>query len=252
MMSPRDRSSGIASLLVKDVRPPWDGQEDAQLERLLSDRTRALSKGALLVMESEASPARYLVRSGWLAVAKSLPDGERQIVEFILPGESYDPTAADGQTSFVELEALCDSNVAVIDTTTWSRLMKDLPDLRRCESQLAKAAWARQAERMLRLGKSDAETRVAYALIELCMRMTAIGATEDGAFHVPLSQQQLGEFTGLSSVHVCRTLRRLNRQGLITTEDHMDINIHDLYALADLAEVDLTMLRRDIIPGAAA
>ncbi len=215
-------------------------------------RTQALPKGELVMLESDASPARYLVRSGWLAVAKSLPDGERQIVEFVLPGESYDPTGADGRTSFVELEALCEVNVAVIDTTTWTRLMDDLPELRHCEHLMANAAWARQSERMVRLGKSDAETRVAYALIELCIRVNA-DCPADGAntFHIPLSQQQLGEFTGLSSVHVCRTLRRLNRKGTITTEDHMDITVHDVHALADLAEVDVETLRKQIIPGAA-
>ena len=105
---------------------------------------------------------------------------------------------------------------------------------------------------MLRLGKSCAETRIAYVLIELCLRLSACAQPAgDCAFHVPLGQQQLGDFIGLSSVHVCRTLRRLSRQGIITTGDHMDIEIHDLTALTELAGVDLADLRTEIIPGAA-
>ena len=68
---------------------------------------------------------------------------------------------------------------------------------------------------------------------------------------MPLGQQQLGDFTGLSSVHVCRTLRRLNRIGVIRTGDHMDILIRDLPALADLAQVDLAALRKEITAGTA-
>ena len=68
---------------------------------------------------------------------------------------------------------------------------------------------------------------------------------------MPLGQQQLGDFTGLSSVHVCRTLRRLNRVGVIWTGDHMDITIKDLPALAELAQVDLAALRKEIMTGAA-
>ncbi|MCC5959437.1 MAG: winged helix-turn-helix domain-containing protein [Rhodobacteraceae bacterium] len=66
-----------------------------------------------------------------------------------------------------------------------------------------------------------------------------------------MGQKQLGDFTGLSSVHVCLTLRRMNRLGLITTQDRMDITIHDVSALAEIAEVDLATLRKAIIPGAA-
>jgi len=234
------------------IAHPLCGRVDPTLERVFDRKSRILSKGTVAKFEGDASQARFCVLSGWLAATKSLPEGERQIVEFVLPGETYDPTGADGRTSFVELEALSKVLVAVIDAPKWARLLNDLPDLRRAERLRDVAARARQSERLLRLGKASAETRIAYVLIEFCMRMTAIGATDEhGAFHIPLGQQHLAEFTGLSSVHVCRTLRRLTRGGLVTTGDHMDIEIHDVAALADLASVDLEALRREIIPGAA-
>ncbi|MCF3974685.1 Crp/Fnr family transcriptional regulator [Paracoccus sp. EGI L200073] len=229
-----------------------DARVQASLAAALDHTMRVLSKGTILVFEGAKVDSLFHVTSGWLAAAKSLPEGERQIVEFVLPGETYDPTSADGQTSYVELEALCETTVAIIDAATWARLLSELPELRDSERLRDVAARARQSERMLRLGKSSAESRVAYALIEFCMRMTAIGETDrDCVFHVPLGQQQLAEYTGLSSVHVCRTLRRLGRNGLITADDHMDLEIHDVHALAVLAGVDLDALRREIIPGAA-
>lgn len=221
------------------------------LEGLLGRDKRAVAKGTILKSEADESKGRFCVLQGWLAASKSLQDGEQQILDFILPGETYDPTAADDNTSFVQIEALCDAVITIIDRTVWARLLQDHPDLRYSERVREIAAQARHSERMLRLGKSSAETRIAYALIELCMRLTALHFTKDGAFQVPLGQKQLGDFTGLSSVHVCRTLRRMNRQGLITTHDHMHITIHDVSALAELAEVDLGKLRKEIIPGAA-
>ena len=151
----------------------------------------------------------------------------------------------------MQVEAVCDAVISTIDRATWDRLLQDHPDFRYTERVRERAAQARHSERMLRLGKSSAETRVAYALIELCMRLTAIHCAENCAFQVPLGQKQLGDFTGLSSVHVCRTLRRMNRQGLIKTQDHMDITIYDVPALAELAEVDLETLRKEIIPRGA-
>ena len=211
----------------------------------------SVSKGTMLKSEGEDSHARFYVAEGWLAASKSLTDGEQHIVEFILPGESYDPTSMDGRTSFVQIEALCDAVIVPIDMTTWARLLRDHPDLRDFERQRDIAAHVRQSERMLRLGKANAETRIAYVLIELCLRSAAGHTRFEDGFHVPLGQQQLGDFTGLSSVHVCRTLRRLNRVGVIWTEDHMDITIKDLPALAELAQVDLAALRNGITAGTA-
>ena len=217
-------------------------------EELLDLSKRVVAKGTVLKSETEDSDARFYVEQGWLAASKSLLDGEQQILEFILPDETYDPTSADGSTSFVQLEALCDAVVATIDRTRWERLLQDDPDLWLSERRRDIAAQARGSERMLRLGKSSAETRIAYVLIELCMRMNATNTWEECAFHVPLNQKQLGDFTGLSSVHVCRTLRRLNRKDIISSCDHMNIAIHDLPALAELADVDLRALRDRIIP----
>jgi len=205
-----------------------------------------VAKGTILKSEGDESHARLYVSEGWLAAAKSLEDGDQQIIEFILPGETYDPTAPDGKTSFVQLEALCDAVILSIDKTAWAQLLQEDPDLRKSERQLDIAAQARQSERMLRLGQASAETRIAYVLIELCIRVSGRGTQCDGQFHVPLGQQQLGDFTGLSSVHVCRTLRRLNRAGLIRTGDHMDILIRDLPALTELAQVDIAALRNEI------
>ena len=218
------------------------------LEELLDLSKRVVAKGTVLKSETEDSHARFYVEQGWLAASKSLVDGEQQILEFILPDETYDPTAADGSTSFVQLEALCDAVVATIDRTTWERVLQDHPELWHGERRRDIAARARLSERMLRLGKSSAETRIAYVLIELWMRMNATQAAENCSFHVPLNQKQLGDFAGLCSVHVCRTLRRLNRSGIITSGDHLVIAIHDLPALAELADVDLTALRDRIIP----
>lgn len=221
------------------------------LEVMLERDKRAVARGTILKFEGDEAQMRFYVAQGWLAASKSLEDGERQIIDVILPGETYDPTAADGKTSSVQVEALCHAVVVTIDSATWERLLQDDPDLRRRERQHDSAVQARQSERMLRLGRSSAETRIAYVLIELCMRVCGAGRRCVGEFHVPLGQQQLGDFTGLSSVHVCRTLRRLNRAKVITTGDHMDITIHDVAALADLADVDLSALHDEIIPAVA-
>lgn len=223
----------------------------SKFEDILRPDQHVVAKGTILKSEGDNSHSRLYVVDGWLAASKSLEDGNQQIIDFVLPGETYDPTASDGQTSFLQLEALCDSVIVSIDKIAWARLLQEDPDLRNAEWERDIAAQARQSERMLRLGQASAETRIAYVLIELCIRVSGHGAHCDGAFHVPINQQQLGDFTGMSSVHVCRTLRRLNRADVIETGDHMDILIKDMAALAELAQVDFVALRNEITTGAA-
>ena len=53
---------------------------------------------------------------------------------------------------------------------------------------------------------------------------------------------------GLSSVHVCRTLRRLERSGIIDVDDHIDVKILDIDALAELAQIDPVRLAQEATP----
>ena len=130
----------------------------------------------------------------------------------------------------------------------WALLRRKMPALRDHERAQTAAGLARLSERILRLGKGTAETRVAYALLELGLRLRAIDQVQGRTFHVPLTQQQLGDYVGLSSVHVCRTMRRMVTNGILSMRDHMDIRIHDIHALCALAGAEMEPLDRLIIP----
>jgi len=99
----------------------------------------------------------------------------------------------------------------------------------------------------LRLGQGSAASRIAYALLEFYIRLEAIGLVWDHHFTFPITQQKLGEFTGLSNVHVCRTLRRFERDGFISHPHNSDILLCDIDALCDIAGVDLEVLRHEIL-----
>jgi CRP-like cAMP-binding protein len=219
----------------------------AALERVLNANKRDFRAGTILTMEGGESGSVYVVLSGWLAVSKSLPDGARQIVDIVLRGELIDPSSADGDTTAVQVEALSCVTVAIVPRAAWRQLSEADPSVRNLQAMTIAAALSRMSERILRLGKASAESRIAYALIELCMRVSAIGGGDRGVYHLPLTQQHLGEYVGLSSVHVCRTMRRLTRSGVITMADHMNLVIDDLDRLAESAGVDVETLRDQII-----
>lgn len=248
-IAPRDAFHGPPKIAFDDMAD--------HLQRLLNGTRRGLRAGSILKMEGDDCSSVYLVLSGWIALSKSLADGARQIIDIVLPGGIIDPSSADGATSAVQIEALSHAKVAVLPEATWASLRASEPDLQQFDTITLAATLSRMSERMLRLGKGSAETRLAYALIELCMRVAAAGtrrggampgARSDCAYHLPLTQQMLGEYVGLSSVHVCRTMRRFARNNLISMADHMDIVIHDIDALAAIAGVEPDALHRQIIP----
>jgi len=219
-----------------------------RLSGMINEHFQKRAKGTVLKLEGEETSSVYLVLSGWLSVSKSTMDGHRQIVDLILPCGILEPASADVAISSVEIEALTDVSFAAIPREVWLRTMGTNPDLGNMVHREIGAAFARMSERMLHLGKGDAESIIAFAFCELYLRSTRKDLREVGEFHIPLTQQQLGDLCGLSSVHICRTLRRLTRKGIVSVRDHMDVTIHDIDTLAEIAEVDLDGLRQEIMP----
>ena len=87
------------------------------------------------------------------------------------------------------------------------------------------------------LGARQADARVAHLFLELLFRLKTVGLATDKGYALPLSQEKLGECTGLSSVHVGRVVTRLRRSGLVTFQRHR-VAIEDLRGLCDLASFD--------------
>lgn len=242
--------------MANDANPAGSSfrtQSDAlaeDLAALLEVTPRAAAAEEVLQMEGDTATGIFFVRGGWLVVSKYTEDGKRQIIDFVLPGEVFDPGSATNRQASADLAALTEATVSVIPHDVWARLLRERPDLRKILDRRNAAGFSRIAERLLRIGKSHAEARIAYAICELCLRSTRSGLVDGVDFSVPLTQQVLGDFVGLTSVHVSRTLRRLKRQAVLGAGDQMNIVIHDVDRLAEIAEIDLDELRAEIIPPA--
>ena len=198
--------------------------------------------GKILTFEGDEASPTYVLVGGWLAVLKSLDNGQRQIIDILLPGDFLDPNSGEADASALQIEPLTDAKVAVIPRGKWLHLLDEDPKITALTIGENRAASLRLGERMLRLGKGSAQSIIAYAFCELYQRQRALGQVDTGKFHSPMTQQQLGEFTGMSAVHVCRTLRRLRLTGILDVTDHMEVEILDFDGLADIAGIDPDML----------
>lgn len=229
-----------------------DAHRDAAgaLRRVCDATAQDVARNRFLQLSSEPTQGVFFVLEGWLAIAKSTTFGQRQIVDFVLPGEVFDSGSGTRQRSSTDLIALTPSRVAIISQARWQGLLRDHWDLQEMLNRRMAASYSRIAGRLLRVGRGCADARLAYAICELCLRATDRGVVDGHAFHLPLTQEILGDFVGLSSVHVSRTLTRLRREKIVRTSKHMDFVIKNADRLAAVAEVDLDDLRTEIIPRA--
>ncbi len=256
LADPFSRASGgaLMSQNVSQISEKQNGAGDplsfrmpGPLERMLKASIQTAEPGQYLLMETDETSSVLCVLTGWLSLSKSLTDGETQIVDFALPGEIIETGSADGSVSAVSIEALTDASVAVVPILAWENMKRQRPDLAGISSDIRAAARARTAGRMLRLGRGRAAMRLAYALLELNIRLEAIGQSRDGKFHIPMNQRVLGDFVGLTSVHVCRTLGQMVSDGIIRANGRMNIEILKLDVLAEMAGADSKTLRSEIL-----
>jgi CRP-like cAMP-binding protein len=171
-----------------------------------------------LVSQGEKLREAIVIETGWAIRYRTLDDGRRQIMNFLLPGDLFDLCAF--------MLAKADHSVGTISNCTINRVpTKAVIDLFERHPRLGSALWmgGLQEEAMLRervtsLGRRNAEERTAHLLYELWVRLAAVGERSGRSFELPLTQTELADALGLTSVHVSRTLRRLRKRGLIEVD----------------------------------
>jgi CRP-like cAMP-binding protein len=182
------------------------------------------------VVEGEMPRSAFVVTRGMACRYRLMPDGRRQILTILIPGDFFD------LHGFV-LQAM-DHSVATIVPTRIAAIGREaVIDIIANHPRIGAALWwsAMQEEAMLRerivaLGRRSASGRVAYLLCELVWQQRAIGMAEDHAIRLPFTQTDLADMLGLTSVHTNRVLHGFRRDELITLE-HWQLTLHDLERL---------------------
>ena len=214
--------------------------------RKLSDSAAALIKTAVrerifragagedLVVEGDRADVVRIFLSGWACRYKVLEDGRRQIVNFVLPGDTCDAHVYLFSKMDHSIGTLTPVVYSEFDRTAFEQLIaadKTIAEALYCE-MLANSAI--QREWTLNVGRRDALERVAHVICELFVRLSVVGLADAHSFAFPVTQMDLADATGLSTVHVNRTLQELRASNLITLRDR-NLVIHDLQALSTIA-----------------
>ena len=190
-----------------------------------------------LVRHGEQLNQSLLLISGWLARAKDLPSGQRQIAELHVSGDFADLHAFTLKYLDHDVITVTRAEIAVVPHERLTELTERFPHLTRLYWFMTNIDAAIQREWTLSLGRRTAIARMAHLLCELNARLGIVGLVQDNSFDFPLTQVEFGECLGLTSVHVNRTLQELRRRNLIELQSRR-VTIFDLDALKSVAQFD--------------
>ncbi|HKQ13906.1 MAG TPA: Crp/Fnr family transcriptional regulator [Steroidobacteraceae bacterium] len=187
-----------------------------------------------LIVEGEGAAHVGLLLSGFAYAARMLPDGRRQIVSYLIPGDLCDPRLLLLPTAAHTVSTLTAANIALFSCETLLDLVERHPRLGRALCWLALQEELVAREWLVNIGQRTALERLAHLLCEVFTRMQAVQLTDGGRCELPLTQVELADTLALSTVHINRTLQELRRQHLVSLSGGM-LEIHDLPALKSVA-----------------
>jgi CRP/FNR family transcriptional regulator, anaerobic regulatory protein len=192
--------------------------ERAALLRL-EDRVRPLRRGAVLLRANDRTTDLFMLRRGVMMSYVLLDDGSRQILRFHFAGDLLGMSALALRASPETLSAMTEAEVCAVDRMQLNQLAVDHPRLATALMALDQLDRLALTDRLTALGRSSARSRVAALLVDIRQRMRAVDDTITDRFTLGLTQEEVGDATGLTAVHVNRMLRQLEDEGLIAREN---------------------------------
>ena len=188
---------------------------DKQALRALAERPRQVGPRQDIIREGDDPRHVNLILEGWACRYKQLEDGRRQIISFFLPGDLCD--------THVYVLRQMDHSIGTLTPVTIAEIGRDALDhVTARHPRITQALWwetlvtaAVQREWTVNLGQRQAVERLGHLLCEIFLRMRSIGLTEGDTCPLPITQNDLGDAMGVSSVHINRILQELRGAGLV-------------------------------------
>jgi CRP-like cAMP-binding protein len=217
--------------------------EERAIRGLVAE-TRSVRADEILVRAGEELSTSMMLLDGWLARAKDLPGGERQVTELHVAGDFADLHGFTLKHLDHDVLAMSDCTIAVVPHERLRDLTDRHPRLGRIYWFMTNIDAAMHREWALSLGQRSAISRMAHLFCELYVRLEVVGRTSNGGYDFPLTQRELSECLGLTVVHANRTIQELRRRNLIELENRQ-LTILDRRGLEGVAQFDPTYLYLD-------
>ena len=188
---------------------------EAALRRAMSGTMRFYNAHEVIIQAGKAHKLVYRLRRGWVFCARTTDDGRRQIISIGMPGELVGLGSMLFTRSPDTIACLTRASVEMIDRDRLLEVALGNADVAlRLLFQLGQEQ-RRLHSWVVSLGHCTAEERLAAMLVDTQERLRVFGVG-GRAFRLPLTQKEIGDYIGLTDVHVNRVLRRLRNSGSVS------------------------------------
>lgn len=223
---------------------PMSREELAFMRKFKAGELQVPAGGEIL-SQGQTSSALYTLLSGMAVRSIILPDGQRQVISFVFPGDLIGLQSGLMGEARHTVTAVTNSVLCHFPRSRVWELFTNQPERAYDLTWIAAVEEHFLGETVATLGQRDATERVAWALVRIWRRLVALDMHRDGSAPFPFRQHDLADALGLSVVHTNRVLGALRREGLAEITGRRLI-LHDHRRLSDIAQLD--MEREDVRP----
>lgn len=215
---------------------PLSDEDKGAMLALCSERVEMVPARRDIISDGATTNYVHLILDGWAARYKIMPDGSRQITAFLIAGDFCDLHITILEKMDHGIVTLTPCKVAHLDASKLDQITTE-------RTILTKALWWMTLvdEAVLRQWVINSRRRalvaVPHLLCELHLRLKAVGLVQDNRLELPLSQEALADATGMTPVHINRTIQALRKAGLIEIGQG-SLTIPDVVALANAGGFD--------------
>jgi CRP-like cAMP-binding protein len=188
-----------------------------------------------LIREGDRPEDVHLLIEGWACRYKVMPDGGRQILAYLIPGDFCDLHVAILGEMDHSIATLSDAKVAFISPPAVDALTSRHGSVNRALWWATLVDEAILREWLASMGRKSADRQMAHLFCEMLARMQAVGLGTDNSFEFPITQAELGDTLGISEVHANRMLQQLRGDGLVEFHDRR-LTVLDVEGLKAFAE----------------
>lgn len=209
---------------------------DREVLRDLSVEAREVDAHTDIIADGDNPTNVTVILDGFACRYKILPDGQRSIMAYLLPGDFCDLHVPILGHMDHAIATLSRCRVATIDHATVEHLL-DQPRLRQAFwwAELVDHAISRQW--IISLGRRTGDKMVAHLLCEILERLKLVGMGQNDGFLLPVTQTELGDTLGVSTVHINRVMAQLRDKRLIA-QQRRHVQIPDVQALRNYCDFD--------------
>ncbi len=236
----------LAAAVAKLGRAQTLNADDIEAFMSLPYRVKNYDVGAYLVREADRVDHCCVLLEGVAIRHRVTNSGVRQILSVLVAGDFIDLQNVLFDVADDSVQAAMKVRVALIPISAIKVLIAVRPTLAMAFWRDTQIDAAILREWIVNVGRRDAVSRVAHLLCELAVRLTAANLAENYRYRMPMTQEQIGDAVGLTTIHVNRTLRELERKGLVERDKRI-IQIVDWEALREIGDFNLRHRFYDLI-----